>query len=147
MTVDLEPQWTALRDGDRTVLSFPQPGALLNMNHRGHWRVRQRVTKQWRVAAHQVALLLGPPSQRVHGPSWVRLVIPVPDRRRRDAANLTPLTKACVDGLVDAGCWPDDTPEYLTTLEPLLRHEPRPKGVVPTVQLVLTPRTPGQVTP
>ena len=28
--------------------------------------------------------------------------------------------KACVDGWVDAGLWADDTPEYITTIEPAL---------------------------
>jgi hypothetical protein len=57
---------------------------------------------------------------RPHGPSFVRLHIDVPDRRRRDPANLTPVTKAVVDGLVDAGVWPDDTPDWITTIEPRL---------------------------
>lgn len=142
MTRDVEtPIWHAHRTSTATTLSFPQPGVLLNMNHRNNWRTKARVTRQWRTAAHQVALMLGPPRDRVHAPSWVRLVIPVPDRRRRDPANLTPLTKACVDGLVDAGVWIDDTPDYVETLEPRLVHIPRSKGIVPTVQVVIVPRT------
>jgi hypothetical protein len=139
--IDDTPIWHATRTATATTLSFPQPGVLLNMNHRTHWRTRARVTRQWRTTAHQAALLLGTPSQRTHGPSWVRLIIPVPDRRRRDPANLTPLTKACVDGCVDAGVWLDDTPEYVETLEPRLVHIPRSKGIVPTVELVIVPRT------
>lgn len=138
---DLAPVWAATRTATSTTLSFPQPGRLLNMNHRTNWKVRWSVTKQWRTAAAQVALLLGPPGDRVHGCSFVRLIIPVPDRRRRDPGNLTPLTKACVDGLVDAGIWPDDTAEYVETLEPRLVHIPRSKGIVPTIELVIVPRT------
>ena len=146
IVTDLDPAWGAYRNADVTQLWFPQPGVLLNMNHHGHWRTRQRVTRQWRTAVHQAALMLGTPRQRVHGPSWVRLIIPVPDRRRRDPANLTPLTKASVDGLVDAGVWIDDTPDYVETLEPRLVHTVMPKGIAPLVQLVITPRT-GDDTP
>lgn len=140
---DMAPVWTVERTAEHTRLFFPQPGRLLNMNHRTHWRTRWSVTKQWRTAAAQVALLLGPPAKRAHGFSFVRLIIPVPDRRRRDPGNLTPLTKACVDGLVDAGIWPDDTPEFVETLEPRLVHVPRTKGIVPTIELVIAPRPKG----
>ena len=144
MTGDVEaPIWKATRTVTCTSLLFPQPGRLLNMNHRTHWRTRWSVTKQWRTAAYQAALLLGPPSARTHPAAMVRLIIPVPDRRRRDPANLTPLTKACVvDGLVDAGVWPDDTPEYVETLEPRLVHVPTTKGLTATVELVIVP---GQI--
>lgn len=144
MTVDDEtPIWHAHRTSSATTLSFPQPGVLLNMNHRTHWRTRWSVTRQWRTAAYQAALLLGgAPSARAHPASMVRLIIPVPDRRRRDPANLTPLTKACVDGLVDAAVWPDDTPDYVETLEPRLVHVPATKGLVATVELVIVP---GQI--
>ena len=135
------PIWEATRTRTSTTLLFPQPGALLNMNHRTHWRTKARVTRQWRHAAAQVALLLGPPALRQHPASWVRLIIPVPDRRRRDPANLTPLTKAAIDGLVDSGVWPDDSPEFVETLEPRLVHIPRTKGIVPTIELVIVPRT------
>lgn len=144
MSFDHEtPIWKATREATSTTLLFPQPGVLLNMNHRTHWRTRSRVTRQWRTVAAEAALLLGTPRERVHGPSWVRLVIPVPDRRRRDPANLTPLTKACVDGLVDTGVWLDDTPEYVETLEPRLVHIPRSKGIVPTIELIIVPKPKG----
>ena len=45
---------------------------------------------------------------------------PVVDRRRRDPHNFAPTLKHVIDGLVDAGLWPDDTPEYVRTLEPAL---------------------------
>ena len=139
---DLEtPIWKASRGDTSTSLLFPQPGVLLNVNHRIHWSKRARITAQWRKAAHQVVLLLGPPAKRVHGPSLVRLVIPVPTKRPRDPGNLYLCTKASVDGLVDAGVWPTDTAEFVETLEPRLVHIPRTKGIVPTIELVIVPRT------
>jgi len=50
------------------------------------------------------------------GPCYVRVTFPVTVNRRRDSDGPAPTVKACVDGLVDAGCWPDDTPEYVETL-------------------------------
>lgn len=141
MNAELAPVWSATRTAERTRICFPQPAALLNLNHRTHWRTRWRVTKQWRATVAQAALLLGPPSKRAHGPSFVRLIIPVPDRRRRDPHNLVPIVKAAVDGAVDAGIWPDDTADWVETLDPRLVHIPRSKGIVPTVELVIVPRT------
>jgi Holliday junction resolvase RusA-like endonuclease len=46
----------------------------------------------------------------------VRVSFPVTQNRRRDADNPAPTVKAIVDGLVDAGMWPDDTPEWVETL-------------------------------
>ena len=37
-----------------------------------------------------------------------------PDKRRRDAGNLHPTLKACVDGVVAAGLLPDDDDRHLT---------------------------------
>ena len=37
---------------------------------------------------------------------------------RSDPSNWTPTTKACVDGLVDAGVWPDDDQKWVWTSEP-----------------------------
>lgn len=51
----------------------------------------------------------------------VRFAFPVPDKRRRDPANLVgTVVKWAVDGLVLGGVWPDDSPEYVSVIEPLL---------------------------
>lgn len=36
---------------------------------------------------------------------------------RQDIGACFPAAKAAIDGLVDAGCWPDDTPDWVTRLE------------------------------
>lgn len=52
-------------------------------------------------------------------PSLIRVTCPVATNIRRDPHNWTgTLTKACVDGLVRAHYWPDDTPEWVTVLDP-----------------------------
>jgi hypothetical protein len=111
------------------VVSFPQPARLLSMNDRHHWRVRARLVGAWRHAAHMAAVEQMPPgrSRRRLPPSLVRCHFDVPTRRARDPHNLFATVKAIVDGLVDAGLWPDDTSEWVTTVEPMLRPAP---GVV-----------------
>lgn len=106
-------------------LVFLPPARLMSMNDRDHWRAKAKMTKLWRAAAHN-ALRQSPEvqakaySRPTRSPSIVHIVFPVRDRRRRDPHNYYPTVKAIVDGLVDAGVWPDDTPEWVTTTEPTL---------------------------
>lgn len=100
-------------------LVFLPPARLMSMNDRDHWRAKAKMTKQWRAAANCAANSAHPGQSRL-GPSIVHIVFPVRDRRRRDPHNYYPTVKAIVDGLVDAGVWPDDTPEWVTTTEPTL---------------------------
>ena len=74
----------------------------------------------WRRAAFYAARNLPAMTRWECGPSFVMLDLPVADRRRRDPANLFATVKPVVDGLVDGAVWPDDTPEFVTTLEPRL---------------------------
>lgn len=114
-------------------IRFPQPAAFLNMNDRKHWAIKAREAHAWRQASGDAAFNAKPPEQ---GPSTVTVVLPVPDRRRRDPHNYFATVKPIIDGLVDAGLWPDDTPEWVTTTEP--RLELRRDRIV-TIEL--TPRT------
>lgn len=102
-----------------TVIRFPRPDVPLNLNHRDHWSVRAKRTKAWRRTAWAEAFSQVPPP-RTQPRSLVTVSIPVVGNRRRDAANLSPTVKPIVDGLVDAGLWPDDTGEYVVTAEPVL---------------------------
>lgn len=107
-----------------TVVAFVPPGRLMSLNDREHWRPHARRVAVWRDVARVAALaaLAGRgPSGRQLPPSLVLVELPVNDRRRRDPANYAPCTKAIVDGFVDAGLWPDDTPQWVTTFEPTLR--------------------------
>lgn len=105
-----------------TVIRFPAPGPLINANHRRHWRARAQETRLWRNATNlHTYRHLGPPTDAGRPPSLVVAFLPVPDNRRRDPHNYYPTIKAIIDGLVDAGVWPDDNPTYVTTAEPQLR--------------------------
>ena len=105
-------------NGDPLTITVKAPGPLMNMNDHHHWRVRGPAAKAWRLAAF-IAATNG--DHHDFYPSWVQLSLPVADKRRRDPHNYAPTVKHVIDGLVDAGVWPDDTPEWVTTIEPLLR--------------------------
>lgn len=113
-----------------TTISFPRPTpALLSMNDRHHWRRRASDVKLWRRAAYFAARAYDQP------PSMVCVTLDVPDARRRDPANYFATVKPIVDGLVDAGLWPDDTPEWVTVVEPTLRIVGRGQPLLVSVEL------------
>lgn len=116
-------------------IEFPQPAPLMSMNDRPHWAAKARAVRTWRAAAC-VAADASP--HRLLPPALVELHLPVADRRRRDPMNYAPTMKAVVDGLVDAGVWPDDTPAFVRTLEPTLYVAKR--GEAKTVRVVITER-------
>lgn len=101
------------------VIRFPPPGPLMSLNDRQHWAVRARATKAWRTAAYFAAVQHGPKDKPLSR-SVITVALPVQARRRRDPHNYAPTLKACIDGMVDADLWPDDTPEYVATAEPVL---------------------------
>ncbi len=108
-----------------TTITFPRPTeALLSMNDRKHWRAHALDVRYWRGGASCAAWRRDncerPPATYMN-PAMVCVTLDVPDKRRRDPANFFPCVKAIVDGLVDAGWWPDDTPEWVTVVEPVLR--------------------------
>lgn len=94
--------WTS-----RVVLYTKPP---LSLNGREHWRTRAKHAKAIRAYIREWALYNVPTCDRVH----VELHYVPRDARRRDADNLVPNLKHCIDGLVDAGVVPDDTPEFVT---------------------------------
>lgn len=104
-----------------TVLTFPWERPPLNANQRLHWATKARTTKTVRdVTAITARGARLPKAERI----TVQLVWVVTNKRRRDSDNTYPTFKAMCDGLVDAGIVPDDTPEYMTKLGPVIRHEP-----------------------
>lgn len=97
---------------------FHAPCDRLNMNDRGHWSRRQRLTKYWRTTAWGYATAWALENRRPLPPCLVRVTFGVPDRRRRDPHNTAPTVKAIIDGMVSAGFWPDDTPDQVAVLDP-----------------------------
>ena len=99
-----------------TTITVFAPGPYMNLNDREHWRPHAVRVAAWRTAGYLAARYLGP-----QPPAVLSFVFEVPDKRRRDGMNVYPTVKALTDSLVDAGCWADDTPEYVTTTEPTYR--------------------------
>lgn len=99
-------------------IDLPWTTPPLSANQRMHWAQRANVTRDVR----QVTRLLAR-----NTPHADRLVVTLHyrprDIRRRDAHNLWPTVKACVDGLVDAGVVDDDDTAHCSTPEPII-HPP-----------------------
>lgn len=113
----------------------PTGTTLLSMNDRDHWRSHALRVRWWRAAAHRAGLRI-PGDMRPTGPVTVTVVLPVADRRVRDPHNYFATVKPIIDGLTDAGLWPDDGPDHVTTTEPRLvicRH-PAPRRVTVEIQ-------------
>lgn len=111
------------------TIVFPAPARLISMNDRLHWTEQRRRARAWRTATAWAA------RQQIHlplPPCIVEIDLPVADRRARDPHNYFATVKPAVDGLVDAGLWPNDTPEYVTTVEPTLT----PKADLVTITLI-----------
>jgi crossover junction endodeoxyribonuclease RusA len=115
--------WTSIR--------FPDPAARMSLNDRhGTWRARHALTAAWRHATARHAVSIRHATHIPMAGSWsprpmlVQVGFEVHDQRRRDPHNLVPTVKPIVDGLVDAGLVPDDTPEWVSVLEPLLAVDP-----------------------
>ena len=98
-------------------VSFPPPAKALTLNQRMHWAQKAKLTAAWREAAFYAAKQA---RLECRVPYLVTVVIPVKDRRKRDPHNWFPTVKPIVDGLVDAGVWPDDNSDWVTTTEPRL---------------------------
>lgn len=97
-----------------TVIEFPAPTGLMSLNDRSHWAVKARNARTWRYAAKCAAQAALPPGMREHPRCLVTITLPVVRLgTRRDPSNFTATSKHAIDGLVDAGIWRDDTPEYV----------------------------------
>lgn len=81
-----------------------------NDQRRMHWAAQAKAKKQVGEAARKLAQQAG---LQDLGPSVVSVTWYAPDKRRRDTDSLGPFLKAALDGLVQAGVWPDDHSDYV----------------------------------
>lgn len=89
-----------------TVIEFEvDDTAWLSANDRRHWADVAKRTKALRQMGFLIARRDRVPS---HGTAHVAAFIGYPRAGRADPANAAPTVKALIDGLVDAGVWPDD---------------------------------------
>lgn len=105
-------------------LPFVKPP--LSLNSRMHPMAKAKITKRIRLAAAVLA-------RHEHIPALpaihVTLTYTPRDKRGRDRDNLVATLKPLIDGLVDAGIVPDDTPQYVSWEPPVItepdRRDPR----------------------
>lgn len=102
-------------------LAFPAPTRPLSINAVSNWQAKRRLLKPWKDMAWALAhnALVTAAWPREPHPITVQVVLPFRRANRRDAHNYTgTVVKAVVDGLTQAGLVPDDTPEWVTVLDP-----------------------------
>lgn len=99
------------------ILELPYRTPPLSLNDRHHWSVAARKKAEvreatfWLAKAQKIPVLQRPTVVLHYSPR---------NRGRRDAVNLTATSKPAIDGLVDAGVLPDDTPEFVDELMPII---------------------------
>jgi hypothetical protein len=108
------------------LISFQAPAKAWSTNASGqmHWRKRWVLVQAWRDAATLAATqtLLGQrPGFKAPTPAVISIDIPFARNARRDPHNYVgTVCKSIVDGLVRAGLWIDDGPDYVSVNEPRL---------------------------
>lgn len=93
----------------QVTIPIPAPCDFINANSRSHRMVQAKLTKSWRQAAAAAAHGIPTFAGKVH----ITAHIYKPRAGRFDPNNLAGTSKACVDGLVDAGLLIDDSLEYV----------------------------------
>ena len=79
-----------------------------------HWSQNSTRTKKWRSAYTALTREAGVPAL---GPCRIVVTPYLKDRRgQQDVGACAPAAKAAIDGIRDAGVWPDDTAEYVVEL-------------------------------
>lgn len=97
------------------------PNEWLSANdRRGHWAAKAKRTKALRARGAWAAR-----QQRLAVPTPVLVVADIgyPRNGKADPNNASPTVKAILDGLTDAGVWPDDDSEHV--IGPLYRRGPK----------------------
>jgi len=103
----------------RLEIPNPVPPRSVNKIGRQNYWVQHNNSKPWRHTTELVCRSWKHSHtdawrRHVRIPARVQTIIGVNASRRRDPANFMPtVVKPIVDGLVDAGLWPDDTPDWV----------------------------------
>lgn len=88
----------------------------VNKERTQHWSARSSVTKEWREAYGWLARAEKLPCDGSIGACHIDAVPLTTTRRRQDVGACLPVVKAAIDGLVDAGVWPDDNPDHVLSV-------------------------------
>ncbi len=96
-------------------LEYEQRPVSLNAERKKHWTARQKTSAEWREAFAVLAVTKGVPAL-----PYISVDVVVEQKgngKLQDVGNCYPSAKAAIDGLVDAGVIPDDTPEHLLSIK------------------------------
>lgn len=123
----------------RAVVPLPYDSPPLSLNDRGMTR-KAMYAKAAKIADTRADITRL--ARRAHlpkaaGHAAIELHWRPSTNRRRDTDNLAPTLKALCDGLVDYGLVPDDIPQHMAKLEPVI-HRHAPKTTEPRMWLVIT---------
>lgn len=103
------------------TIKLPYVKPPLSLNQRMHRHEKARVTANVREAAFFLAKSHNLPLNVAH--ASIRLHYAPLRNGRREGINIVLTQKALVDGLVDYGLVPDDTPQYVTDLMPFIHPQ------------------------
>ena len=106
----------ALRRDDVTVLRLVMPGRPMNSNDRQHWRVKAHLVRALRYEARIEARAQWGVPKPLTFPVAITVEHHTRTRRTTDTANIAPAVKCIVDGVVDSGWLPNDTPEFVASI-------------------------------
>lgn len=99
-------------------LFIPGRPKLLNAERASHWRQHRDTTRELRQLGRLAGLNLINVKGYQFPPQAMVSSYPTYSTRRSwpDVGNWFPTSKALIDGLVDAGAWPDDNPDHIVGL-------------------------------
>lgn len=120
-----------------TTLTIAIPKSMwLSANDRLHWAVEAERTRWLRqLALARAKIERTPPHNVTHVAAFVGYL----RNGKADPANAAPTVKALIDGMTDAGVWPDDDSTHV--IGPTYLRDPKsPTPGHYTVRLVLTPQ-------
>lgn len=125
------------------VITLPRPPSpLLSMNQAigMHWAKYAKRMDPWRDEIAWLAKAHRRTVQAMAKPVTVEMVIHVNPRSRYDPSNMLPNLKSAVDGMKNAGCFPDDGPAWVKTLEPIVIKDRTSRAVTLTIRPAETSR-------
>lgn len=95
------------------TLEFPFRPWTTNAERAGNRWERAKLTKEWRSGFQLLAK-----SEKIPPMAWITVTVEPHQKggRLQDVGACNPAVKAAIDGLVDAGVLPDDSPEFVRSL-------------------------------
>lgn len=108
---------------NKLSFNFPQPNLPLSINksNQMHWAARRRYLSDWRLNCRIAYESTMRNKDFPIKPVTIEYTFTFPRNGRRDPHNYIATAKALTDELVLTGLVPDDTADWVTVVEPVLR--------------------------